>query len=117
MTPETNQLKKMKAKDLKAAVASGKLDRYTVSRINKTPLTRRQSDSLYVVIEGIGKVDTTEIIRATKFKPYEHKMTLHFCGLSCPLDGQMVWDAFYDIAAEADRRDSWTGREAGDGVK
>ncbi len=94
----------MKAKELKAAVQAGNLDKWTVAQINKTPLTNRQSESLYVVIEGIGRVETTDIIRATNFKPQDYKMTLHFCGVSCPLDGAMVWDAFSDSATELNRK-------------
>lgn len=93
----------MKAKELKAAVQAGKLNLWTVEQINKTPLTNRQNESLYVEIEGIGRVDTTNIIRATNFKPQDYKMTLHFCGVSCPLDGQLVWQAFLKTAEAANR--------------
>jgi len=94
----------MKAKELKAAVVAGKLDKWTVEQINKTPLTNRQNESMYVEIVGIGRVDTTKIIEATNYKPYNFTMTLHFCGASCPLDGQMVWDAFLKTADAANRR-------------
>ena len=96
----------MKAKEIKAKMMTGKLDEWTVSRLTKTPMTKRQLDSMFVDIDGRGRVDITDVIRRTNFRPQDYKITLHFMGVSCPLEGSMVWDAFYEGVATTDRADS-----------
>ena len=107
----------MKAKELKQLVASGAVDQWTMERINKIPLTNRQNASLYVEVEGVGRVETYQPKLASPFSQY--KMTLHFAGLSCPLDGAM-WEAaltanMYRAGAQAER-DVEAQEQAGTGT-
>ena len=96
----------MKAKELKQMIASGAVDQWTMQRINKILLTSRRAESLYVEVEGVGRVDTYQPKLAGPFAQY--KIALHFCGISCPLDGA-IWEAaltedMYAAGAEENRR-------------